>query len=512
MSSLSEHATLQAHTAGGVLSEEERLGRRVRAAQVDLVYDLTPRALAALLAVSTLFAIFFFSPDRPLATPLWWALLTTVSAARYRLVRRFRDTKPGPEAARDWARRAVLGTLATGALWGYCIVDLGPRWGSDGYPLAVFLVAGIPAVGLTANAALLPGYLALQLPILLPYAATLLFLHGGELFPFLGGIAALIYALVLAILGRVVNRRIAEGFELRFRNQGLVERLARTNEGLRSEIERREQAERVLVEAKNAAETADRAKSRFLGKMSHEIRTPMNGILGMNELLLHSRLSPDQRRYAENVAEATRSLLQLVSDVLDVSRAEARGLALEPEDFDVRDVVAGAVEMLRERALDVGLALTLTVDERVPARVRGDSRRLRQVLVNLVGNAVKFTPKGRVTVSVTPADGPDGNAHHLRVDVRDTGIGIAQAAQGRLFQPFVQLDDGATRLFGGAGLGLAISRQLVQLMGGRIGVESAPGAGSLFWFSVCFEPAQEAVADQPRAHSNSGTPATPTRA
>ncbi len=490
---------VEGHAGPGSNADEARLASRVLAAQVQLVYDLAPRALAALVAVSSLSAFFFYSPDQPLATPFWWVLLTGVSAARYRLVRRFREARPEPEAAAYWARRAVAGALATGVLWGYCAVALGPRWGSESYPLAVFLVAGIPAVGLISNSAVLSVYLALQLPILLPYAAKLIFFHGAELYPLLGGVAALIYAFVLAAIGRTVSRRVAESIELRFRNLDLVERLSGTNQELQSQIERRERDERALLQARDAAEAADRAKSSFLAKLSHEIRTPINGVFGMSELLLHSELSVAQRRCAGILAESARSLLRIMNDVLDLSRTVAGALALEPDDFDLRQSAGAAVDLLRERAGKGGLSLTLSVEDRVPARVRGDAGRLRQVLVNLVGNAVKFTPQGGVSVSVCLAENSTPDPYHVRFAVRDTGIGIAQAEQEKLFEPFVQLDERASRQFDGLGIGLVISRRLIDLMGGRLGVESVPGAGSEFWFDVPFEPPRGSrIVDDPR--------------
>jgi signal transduction histidine kinase/CheY-like chemotaxis protein len=284
----------------------------------------------------------------------------------------------------------------------------------------------------------------------------------------------------------VASRTVAHGFELRFRNLDLVEDVTRANEELRVEMARREAAERVLVTAKDAAEGANAAKSRFLAKMSHEIRTPMNGIIGMTELLKESGLSAGQRRYADHVDEAARSLLQIVNDILDVSRVEAGRLTLERRDFDLRSTVVGAIRLVEGKAREKGLGLHWSVADRLPASVNGDPGRLRQILVNLVGNAVKFTPAGTVEVLVDSADPAPADGCTLRFEVLDTGVGIPAEAQAHLFEPFVQVDDSMSRRFGGTGLGLAICRQLVEMMGGAIGLESRPGEGARFWFTARF--------------------------
>ncbi|MGE0487133.1 MAG: response regulator [Gammaproteobacteria bacterium] len=414
-----------------------------------------------------------------------WQILGTVARAWHTRASRARAATAGADFG---VRGLYVGIGAAGVGWGMTAAFVPLLQAPELRALIPIIVAGVTAGSATVYALVPRAARMFLLLTLLPVAIA--FLTATRHVDFVIGLMVSCYLLVMLRNASNLDKDITQGLLTRFSMADLADELLASrqkteglNRALREKVAQLEATQQELVAARDAAEEAATAKATFLATMSHEIRTPMNGVLGMSELLLGTPLSKRQTQLADTIHRSGRQLLGVINDVLDFSKIEAGKLDIAAVAFDLRELIEDLGEMFAEPAHRGGIELACGVPNDLHTVVRGDPDRLRQVLTNLVSNAVKFTGEdGEVVIRVS-AEPLVGEQQALRFEVQDSGIGIEPEHQARIFDSFAQADGSTTRKFGGTGLGLAISRRLVELMGGAIGVDSKPGRGSTFWFT-----------------------------
>jgi len=396
-----------------------------------------------------------------------------------------------------WYLIAILMTAIGWGVGGYLLFPLNPV-----HQLILgFVLAGIASGGVSVMSPIVRLYYLYLFLVLFPVILRLMMM--GDEFIVLA-LTTLFYMLVMVSIGSRINKSVLTSLEVRFHNESLIKFMSQArnetedlNEELSTEIEQRKRIEKELQKAKEAAEAASKTKSEFLANMSHEIRTPMNGILGTLQLLQGSELTESQLEYVGIAYNSSEALLSLLNDILDFSKIEAGKLKLEYIPFNLQNLIKELTVLLKQKADERQVELLTEVDPEIPVIIKGDSVRIRQIFANLMTNAIKFTQKGTVTVKARVLEKSEKTVR-LRLEIQDTGIGIAEEAQRKLFNSFTQADGSTTRKYGGTGLGLAIVRQLVTIMRGRLGVDSEENKGSCFWAEITFEIPSDIEIEKPQ--------------
>ncbi|RCX32726.1 signal transduction histidine kinase [Thioalbus denitrificans] len=458
------------------------------AARVSMLYDQAAKGFLATLVAAAVLAFLLVERLDYARVTGWLLAVVFIIAARYATLVAYRRTRPGPGEAARWMQRFSVGTLFSGLAWGIAGVLLFPPQSIPHQAFLALILAGLVA-GAVPVLALSMRTLAAFTVLCLTPAMLQFFAQETDIQRAMGFMFVVYMVFMLSVAWRI-NQSMTRSLQLGFENIHLVDYLRsakdaseQLNEGLKAEISERRKIETALKQAKEEAEQASRAKGEFLATMSHEIRTPMNGVLGTLELLADMPLGEEQRDLVSTAQSSAESLLTIINDVLDFSKIEVGQLDLEDINFDLRRTVSEVCALMGKRAEAKGVKVKWSVPERFGTQLRGDPTRLRQILLNLVGNAVKFTERGFIEVRASVLRETRADVI-LRLEVEDSGIGMTPQVQAQLFRPFTQGDQSMARKFGGTGLGLSIAKRLVELMGGQIGLNSQEGVGSTFWFTI----------------------------
>lgn len=468
-------------------THDPEVALQVSTDQIYQLYQQTWRGLAGTLFVAAMDVVALWTVIDHHKLLVWLGAMVLLTLARMLFSVMFHRSQPAGEAVYRWANFHVAGATCSALIWGAPAIFLWPV----GHPIHQ-LVWPICIVAISASAvatystwplSYLP-FLMISVP-----AISLRLLVGGDLTYIILGILGIVFCGILGQAGRMMHAASVKTLEVSLRNKVL-------NDQLRLEIDERQKSQRQLVEANLKAEEASKAKSVFLANMSHEIRTPLNGVIGTALLLKSSALDSDQKLYVDTLETSSTSLLAIIEDILDFSKIEAGRIELDTIDFDLHEVIDDVVDIMSPKVREKELELVCSMPYTLPTRLIGDPGRLRQILLNLVGNGVKFTHDGAIEITVECRQRTEDRAL-FAFSVKDSGIGVPKELQASLFESFTQADISTTRQYGGTGLGLAISKALVELIGGEIGIKSTGDGGATLWFTGWFNmqlPVEETAA------------------